>query len=724
MKKFLKNLLNYYQFYKLYTGIFFFGVVFGLGVESLIALSFKYLLDNAIMVKNETILIRVIILLIVSTIVAKMAYVLRFYLYSKVASGITRDVRNALFKKLQRLSLGYYTRVKSGDILSYFSMDIDSLETLVLIAIPASIAAFLGILINVVIIFVLEWKLAIIALIGLILCVLGPYLFSGKTAAINDDLKSKKASLLSVVEENIGTQKVIRSFNLDNIFLENYLTASEDVYVYSAKSNFLNKLMEIVANIIIQSLNVVIICIGAYMAFKEYITPGTLVAFNSLFIGLIASVMSLTRVVPFVMKSSASLKRLWHFLEEEEISDEEMSEAEAPVSFQEKITFENVTFAYEEGDRVLENINLTIPRGASVAFVGPSGSGKSSIVNLLMAFYEGDSGSIKIDGRDISGLSTDSYRQLIGIVHQENILFNTTIKENFKLIDPSISDEAIYHATKLATIHEHIEHLPKGYDTLVGERGRNLSNVQRQKLAVARALIYKPSIFILDEATSALDHKTEQTINSSLKNLTPHTTVVNITHRLENIQGYDLIYVLDQGRIVEEGNHDSLLALDGVYSQLYGKQKGFHISDDSMHAEIQVERLAKIHIFKGLKPTVLTELKDLFVSEYYPTDRKIIRLGEYGDRFYVIVRGKVEISIIANDGSEAVVKVLEDGDYFGEIALLRKVPRTANIAAKEPCLVLSLRRSAFESIISKTPELRVSLEDKIDKHLAELEAHK
>lgn len=721
MKFFIKKILGYYSSYKFYSALFFFGVVFGLAVESLIALSFKFLLDNAIVVKNESILMAVIILLVISTIVAKVAYVIRFYLYSKVASNITRDVRNTLFKKLQKLSLSYYSRIKSGDILSYFSMDIDSLETLALIAIPASIAAVLGILINIVIIFILEWQLAIIALFGLLLCVIGPYLFSAKVSAINDEVKSKKTDLLSVVEENIGTQKVIRSFNLDQTFLKNFIADSETLTILSSKSNFLNKLMEIVPNIIIQSINVAIICVGAYMAFKDYITPGTLVAFNSLFIGLSSSVMSLTRVMPLVMKSSASLKRIWNFLDEEDevlLADKNQKET---LVFSQQIEFSHVSFAYEANQVALSDISLKIPKGASIALVGSSGSGKSSILNLLMGFYEPREGTITIDGVDVKNIHLGAIRQLISIVLQDNVLFNTSIKENFKLISPDIDDEAIIKACTAAKIHEYVMTLAKGYDTIVGERGRNLSNGQRQKLAIARALIYNPSLLIFDEATSALDHKTEQAINATFKELTPDITIINITHRLENIQQYDYIYVLDEGAIVEKGTHETLLQLDGIYSQLYGKQKGFLISDDFMEAEIEVERLAQISIFESLDENMLSELKDLFVSEYYPAGKSIIRLGEYGDRFYVIVRGKVDVSILAHDGTETVVKVLEDGDYFGEIALLRKVPRTANITAKNPCLVLSLKRSQFEKIISTTPDLKASLEKMIDGHLKELE---
>lgn len=724
MKLFIKNILDYYKSYKFYSAVFFFGVVFGLMVESLTALSFKFLLDNAIMVKDETMLYLVIILLVVGTVIAKIAYILRFYLYSKVATGITRDVRNALFKKLQNLSLSYYARIKSADILSYFSMDLDSLELLALIAIPASVAAVLGIVINILIIFVLEWQLAIVALIGLILCVVGPSLFSAKVASINDKVKLDKTDLLSIVEENIGMQEAIRAFNLEKTFLESYIKDSEEVTKLSSRSNFLNKMMEIVPNIIIQSINVAIICIGAYMAYKSYITAGTLVAFNSLFIGLSSSVMSLTRVIPLAMKSSASLKRIWHFLDEEEDGREGHSKGTESVNFRDKIKFSNVSFAYDETQMTLSDINLEIPKGASIALVGPSGSGKSSIINLFMGFYDMDEGCIEIDGVDSKEIDVESVRQLAGIVAQENHLFNTSIRRNFELITPLMDDEEMIAATEKAKIHDYIMALPKGYETIVGDRGRNLSNGQRQRVAIARALLYNPSMLIFDDATSVLDHKTEQAINELLKNLTPEKTIVNVTHRLENIQAYDCIYVLNNGKIVESGKHDSLMALEGFYSQLYGKQKGFNISDDFMNAEIEVERLAQIKIFENFDKTHLKELKDLFVSEYYSEGQRIIQLGESGDRFYIIVRGKVDVSILDNDGNEQVVTSLEDGDYFGEIALLRNVARTAHITAKTPSLVLSLKRAQFEGIVDKSPHLKETLEAMIDTHLEELEDHR
>jgi len=261
---------------------------------------------------------------------------------------------------------------------------------------------------------------------------------------------------------------------------------------------------------------------------------------------------------------------------------------------------------------------------------------------------------------------------------------------------------------------------PKGYDTLVGEHGGQLSGGQRQRIALARALVRRPSVLILDEATSALDPRTEMAINKTLKRVTEGMTVINSTHRLENIKDYDLICVMERGSIVETGSHHNLIGKNGIYAELYGKQGGFIVAEDLGHAEIEVDRLAKIDLFKQLNIEMLEELAELFVSEYYSPGQIIINAGDYGDRFYVIVRGRVEVFVALDDGSEKIINFLEDGDYFGEIALLKEVLRTANVRVCTPCLVLSLKRKHFERIISKASGLKLELEREMDTRLLKL----
>lgn len=719
MRLLLKNLRGYYSQYKLYSSVYFLGVLLDLAVESFIALSFKFLLDKAIIPKDYRVMIIVLLLLMLGTLVSRVGYAFRCYLYSQIVAGIIRNVRNQLFGQLQRLSLKYHSNAGTGDILAHFSSDVSSIEYLVNMAVPAGVHAFLGIIINTVIIFTLEWKLALIALAGLLLCAIGPYIFNSRASLANDRMKEKQAEILSLVEENIGARKVIKSFSLEKAVVHGFEKNTEGLSRRTAKAFFLNDLMEMMPTGTIEIFNVLIICIGAFLAFFDYITPGTLVSFNALFLGLSAAIGSFTRVFPVLMEACASMKRIKAFMDE--VPDVYDSPgAENIQQFSEGIEFTDVTFGYTDRQTALSRINLHIPRGASVAFVGHSGSGKSSILNLIMRFYDPREGCVKIDGRDLRGITMESLHRLTGVVLQENFLFNTTIRENLQLANPRAGEQDIIKAAGEAEIHDQIMSFQQGYDTPAGEKGGELSGGQRQRIALARALLRKPSVLILDEATSALDPKTERAINKTLKRITGGMTVINITHRLENIRDYDLIYVMEKGRIAEAGSHDDLINMNGIYADLYGKQGGFIVAEDLEHAEIEAGRLARIHLFKQLDADMLEDLAGLFVSEYYSPGQIIINAGDYGDRFYVIVRGRVEVFVALEDGSERTVNFLEDGDYFGEIALLKEVLRTANVRVCTPCLVLSLKKRHFERIISKSPGLKQELEKVMDTRLRQL----
>ena len=715
----LKNVWGYYRQYKLYCSIYYLGVLLDLAVQSFIALSFKYLLDNAIIPKDQKVMILVLALLLLGVVVSKLGYVFRCYLYAKMMGGIMCGIRNRLFDKMQQLSLKFYANSRTGDIISFFSNDLASIEYMVNMAVPAGVGAFLSIVVNTVIIFNLDWKLALISVLGLLLCAFGAYIFNSRTTAANDLMKNAQAELLSTIEENLNAQQVVKSFNLQNTVKSSFQKDTARLSQLTHKAFFLNDIMEITPLGIIVLFNVIIICLGAFFAFKDLITPGTLVSFNSLFVGLSTAVGSFTRIIPVLMGSSSSMKRIQSF-QDEKAEVEDSPEAMEIEKFQNRIELLNVSFGYTDENMCLNELNLQIPKGTSVAIVGPSGSGKSSVLNLIMRFYDPGAGRVEIDGQDLRNVTMESLHRLIGIVLQDNFLFDDTIKENLKIVNPEASDDDIANAAEAAEIHKHIIELPDGYNTGVGERGSQLSGGQRQRIALARALVRRPSVLILDEATSALDPKTERAINETLRLITKEMTVINITHRLDNIKDYDLIYVMEKGRVAESGTHQALMERQGLYADLCNKQTGFLVGDDLKHAEIEAYRLSKINLFKDLESEMVEELTEFFISEYYAPGKIIISEGEQGDRFYVIARGKVDIVINLGNDDEKIVNVLEDGDYFGEIALLKEVLRTATVRARTPCLLLSLRRRQFERVVSKTPGLRIQLEQEMDKRLLQL----
>ncbi|GAU76608.1 ABC transporter transmembrane domain-containing protein [Fusibacter sp. 3D3] len=719
MRRYMGLILNFYKPYKLYSSLYFLGILFDLAVESFVALSFKFLIDNAISVKQKEVMVLVLVLLLLSTVIAKIGFIIRSFLYAKVATGITKNLRIALYGHLQNRSVQFFLDTKLGDILSHFSTDLASVEALTYRAVPAGAYAVIGIVLNLIIIFILEWRLALISLIGLVFCLTSPYLFSRKAAQFNEIVKATQADLLSDAEESISAQKVIKAFNLQDTFMHKLEGKSSHLEDTGTRAFFFNDLMEITPNLIIELFNVLIIAIGAFMAFNDVISAGTLVSFNSLFIGLSGAVASLTWVFPLFMESSASIKRLQKFMS---IEDEAPTSADGntEMHFEQEIKFDQVSFGYVPNQMTLKALNLVIPKGKSVAIVGSSGSGKSSILNLIMRFYDANSGKVYIDSVDITQISRHNIRNKVGIVLQDNFLFNRSIKDNLSLANEKATLEDMIHASQLAEIHAFIMTLEDQYDTIVGERGGKLSGGQRQRLALARALISDPELLILDEATSALDPKTELAINSTLEKLAEHKTLVAITHRLENITNYDLIYVIEDGFVKESGSHQELMHASGPYAELYDKQHGFIISDAFTHAEIEMERLSKIKLFGKLDEFMLNELKLFFKSEFYDVDHNIIKAGDYGDCFYVIVRGQVVVSVMLESGLEKAVSVLEDGDYFGEIALLKSVPRTATIRAKSPSLILSLKRDHFDQILSKAPSLKREMSEEMEIRLKQL----
>jgi ATP-binding cassette, subfamily B, bacterial len=326
---------------------------------------------------------------------------------------------------------------------------------------------------------------------------------------------------------------------------------------------------------------------------------------------------------------------------------------------------------------------------------------------------------VRFDGRDIREVTSAALRNQVGIVFQESVLFDTTIRENIRMGQLTATHAEIEAAARDAEIHDVIAALPEGYDTAVGERGSRLSGGQRQRVAIARALVRAPSVLVLDEATSALDPQTEGSVNETIRRLAAGRTVLSVTHRLAPVVHCDRVFVLDRGQVVEDGSHEELLARDGVYARLWNKQRGFTVSDDGETAEITPARLAAVPLFAALEPDLLAELATRMRSDRAEAGQFLMREGETGDRFYVVARGRLEVLKQAGDGHLEQVDIVEDGDYFGEISLLRDVPRTASVRALTPVVYLSLKRDQLLRLLARVPGLRERLDQLIQARLEE-----
>jgi ATP-binding cassette subfamily B protein len=470
-------------------------------------------------------------------------------------------------------------------------------------------------------------------------------------------------------------------------------------------------------NVSLFVLQLVVIGLGAMLTFEDRLSVGALFAVHGMFLNINYAVTELTSGLPFLLEAGGGLHRIERLLAETP-AVVDLPGAPALPRFADRLTLEDVTFSYDGTQPTLKHVSLTIPHGASVALVGPSGSGKSTVLSLLSRFYQPDGGRICLDGHNVTTATMASLRDQLGLVPQDSVFLNSSVRDNLGLGCPAASEEAIIAAARAADIHDLILTLPEGYNTVVGEGGGHLSGGQRQRLAIARALLRQPAILLLDEATAALDATAEAAITATLDSLRQRHTIIQVTHRLATITTADCIFVMEHGELVEQGTHGALLAQRGVYASLWDKQRGLVVSADGMHASVTGARLRHIAMLEQLSDAALDAVAGCFATEHVSAGRAIIHAGDPGDRFYLIVRGKVEALQQRADGTQQVIRVMQDGDHFGEIALLRDVPRTATVRARTACVLLSLGRGQFLRLMHRDPSLRAQME-----YLAEARAH-
>jgi ATP-binding cassette, subfamily B, bacterial len=688
-----------------------------LAYDSIFPLALKILIDDAITPRNFTILISVLAGLVMLGLMSASSALVRDFLFAKLSSNVLSDLRMEMYRHMQRLSMSFYSRTQIGDIMARFSSDLSSVENTLVLALPSSIYALLGMIISGVMLFVIEWHIALLACVGIPLCLVGPKLIGPKAQRLGYEMKVKQAEIASTIQENVAAQPIVKAFGLERLFMDRFTAQIAEYLPISRKANFLAYLMERTPNIGLIGFNIMVIIAGAYMAYEGYLKIGSLVAFQGLFLNLSGSVYGLTSMLPHFVLATGGMQRIDELLgQQPEVSDPK--DARTLALLERDIEFRNVTFSYRPDQKSLCDVSFTIPRGSYAAFVGASGSGKSTVLSLLLRFYDPQSGAVLIDGNDLRGTTQDSLRAQTGVVMQESFLFNTSVIENLRLSKPDATYEEIIAACRDAEIHDAIIALPNGYDTVAGERGQRLSGGQRQRVAIARALLRHPSILVLDEATSALDPKTEASVNETLSRVAKGRTVVTVTHRLSQVVNADRIFVMDQGSLVESGTHKELIAKRGVYCSMWEKQSGFSLTQGGDWAEIGPARLARIPVLGDLDKATLENVAKAFVTEQYPADRFVIHQGDPGDRFYIIVRGKVEV-LRSNNGEEPeIIAVLHDGDHFGEIALLRNVPRTASIRTLTPCMMISLPRGQFANLVSYSTEMRGRLENLLSARMA------
>lgn len=496
---------------------------------------------------------------------------LAMYFITFLRNGVLKDIRNSLYKKVVELPVSYYTEKRKGDVIARITSDVLEIQHSFLSILELIIREPLTILFTIIVMFGISAELTLFVFIfipisGLLISRIGKSLKKK-----SDSVQKEQGHFLSIIEETLGGLRVIKAFNAENRFNTHFRNSTNRFYKFS--NSLLNR--QNLASPTSEFLGILVIGIllwygGRMVLITETLDPSSFIAYMGLAYNILTPAKSISKASYGVKKGNAAAERVLEVLETEN-SIKDAPNAFVKQEFTDQIKLNHISFKYEE-DYVLKDFNLTIPKGKTIALVGQSGSGKSTIANLVTRFYDVNQGSIEIDDQNIKDLTLKSLRSLMGIVTQDSILFNDTIENNIRIGKLDATIEEIENAAKIANAHEFIKDLPHGFQTNIGDAGGKLSGGQKQRLSIARAVLKNPPIMILDEATSALDTEGEKLVQDALEKMMRNRTSIVIAHRLSTIQNADLIAVMQHGEIVEQGTHQELMNKNGVYQKLVSMQ--------------------------------------------------------------------------------------------------------------------------------------------------------
>ena len=531
----------------------------------------KDVIDKVLMNKDIFLLNTIAVTIVIVFFIRGICFYAQTYLMSYVGQKVIIDIREAVYRKLQFLSLGYFEKRQTGTIMSYVTNDVGALQGSIIESATDFVTEMSILIGSLALMFNLHWKLSLLTLITMPLVAKAMDLFGKKLKRTSGIMQDRAADITAVLQETISSVRVIKSFvreeyEIARFVKENYANFRAQMKNAQVMAT-LTPVIELIAAIGVTFL----IWYGGFEVINGNLTAGALIAFLVYATNLANPIKRLSRIYGNIQKAMAAAERVFSVLDEKTdiVEKDNATELKAVIG---KVDFKAVTFKYNENEVILKDINLDVKAGQMVAIVGPSGAGKTTIVNLLPRFYDPVAGNIYIDDVNIADVTLASLREKIGIVPQETVLFNGSIYDNILYGDLTATTEEVMAAAKAANAHDFIMQMADQYQTQIGERGSKLSGGQRQRIAIARAILKNPRILILDEATSALDTESEKLVQDALDKLMVGRTSFVIAHRLSTILQADMIIVMEKGQIVEQGSHEELLKLDGLYSGLYKLQ--------------------------------------------------------------------------------------------------------------------------------------------------------
>ncbi|MGD1994062.1 MAG: ABC transporter ATP-binding protein [Anaerolineae bacterium] len=526
-------------------------------------------------------------LLIVGTALARSVFTfLQGYLAARASQGVAYDLRNTLYAQIQALSFSYHDRAQTGQLLTRATSDVERVRMFIGMGLIHFLSALIMLVGSLILLFVTDWQLALIMLVLIPLTMAIFFFFARRARPLFTEVQQRLGDLNTTLQENLVGVRVIKAFAREPYEIAQFGEANTALF---EKNLEVGQLISAAIPLIFFIANVatlVVVWVGGRQVIGGRLSVGQLVAFNNYLLMTMFPMIMLGAILSMVSQATASATRVFEILDaRSEVKEHPDARPMPPVEG--RVTFDDVTFRYfGSGDDVLSDVTFTAEPGQRVALLGATGSGKSTIINLIPRFYDVSEGRVLIDGIDVRDVTLESLRQQIGIVLQETTLFTGTIAENIAFGRPDAPAEDIVAAAKAAAAHEFIESFPRGYETPVGERGSTLSGGQKQRIAIARAILMDPQILILDDFTSNVDFETELRIEQALEDLMEGRTTFIIAQRISTVQSADRILVLDDGEIVDQGTHHELLRESPIYADIYCSQLEANVPEQSACAEV------------------------------------------------------------------------------------------------------------------------------------------